>query len=63
MQAPEGIDVIGGISGTTRKSGSCMILLCRDDKGSEYIAIILDTKDNNTLYTQMSYLLSLTATR
>lgn len=63
VQAPEGIDVIGGISGTTRKSGSCMILLCRDDKGSEYIAIILDTKDNNTLYTQMSYLLSLTATR
>lgn len=63
LAAPEGIDVLGGISGTTRKSGSCMILLCRDDKGSEYIAIILDARDNNTLYTQMSYLLSLTATR
>jgi len=54
------IEVIGGISGTTKKSGSCMILLCKDTDNTEYIAIILNSKDTETLYNQMSYLLSLT---
>jgi len=63
QEAPSGIEVIGGISGTTKKSGSCMILLCKDGNNTEYIAIILDSKDINTLYRQMSYLLSLTNNR
>lgn len=61
VKAPEGIEIIGGISGTTKKSGSCMILLCRDAKGNEYIAVILNARNSNTLYNQMSYLLTLTA--
>jgi D-alanyl-D-alanine carboxypeptidase len=63
IQIDSGIEVIGGISGTTKKSGSCMILLCKDSNNTEYIAEILNASDNQTLYSQMSYLLSLAVSR
>ena len=57
------IEVIGGISGSTKKSGSCMILLCKNGNNTEYIAVILNASNNNSLYSQMSYLLSLSSSR
>lgn len=63
VELQSGIEVIGGISGTTRRSGSCMIMLCKDINNTEYIALILNASDNQSLYSQMSYLLSLTTSR
>jgi len=52
----EGIEVIGGKTGTTNKAGYCFSLLCKDENGHNYIAIILKASDNSSLYSQMSYL-------
>lgn len=62
-QVQSGVEVVGGISGTTKKSGSCMILLCRDSNNNEYIAEILDASSNKELYSQMTYLLSLISSK
>jgi D-alanyl-D-alanine carboxypeptidase len=59
VKTQSGLEVIGGISGSTKKSGSCMILLCKDSNNTEYIAVILNSSNNEVLYSQMSYLLSL----
>lgn len=55
------LEILGGKTGTTSKAGNCLILLCKDTKGKEYIAEILNASDHDQLYLQMSYLLSLTA--
>ncbi len=52
------LEVIGGKTGTTRKAGNCLILLCKDSAGKEYIAIILNASGKEQLYTQMSHLIS-----
>jgi D-alanyl-D-alanine carboxypeptidase (penicillin-binding protein 5/6) len=60
-QAPSGMQVVGGLSGTTRKAGSCQILLSKDDSGKAYISVILNASDNDSMYSQMTHLLSLAA--
>jgi serine-type D-Ala-D-Ala carboxypeptidase (penicillin-binding protein 5/6) len=57
---PEGIQVLGGKTGTTRKAGNCLILLSKDTSNKEYISVIMKASDSASLYSQMSYLLSLT---
>ncbi|MHB8131644.1 MAG: D-alanyl-D-alanine carboxypeptidase family protein [Mobilitalea sp.] len=52
------IEIIGGKTGTTNKAGNCLILLCKDNTGKEYIAQILKATDRDQLYSQMSHLLS-----
>jgi D-alanyl-D-alanine carboxypeptidase len=52
------LEVIGGKTGTTSKAGNCLILLCKDSDGKEYISVILKAADNDTLYSQMSHLIS-----
>lgn len=54
----EGINVIGGKTGTTYKAGNCLVLLCQDNNKKNYIAVILKASDGDSLYNQMSYLLS-----
>lgn len=55
----EGISVIGGKTGTTRKAGNCLMLLSQDDNDTRYISLLLKTPNVNQLYTEMSDLLSL----
>jgi len=55
----EGLDIIGGKTGTTRKAGNCLILLSKDDLDKEFISIILKASNSNQLYSQMSYLLNM----
>ena len=57
-QAPSGVTVIGGKTGTTTAAGHCLILLARDVNGSPYIAVILRDIDNDSLYTDMIGLLA-----
>ncbi len=56
---PEGIQILGGKTGTTRKAGNCLVLLSKDSLEKEYISVILKASDSKNLYSQMSYLLSL----
>ena len=58
-EAPEGISVIGGKTGVTYKAGNCLILLSKNSETSQYISIILKANDIDSLYTDMSQLLSL----
>ena len=56
-QAPGGITVLGGKTGTTNAAGHCLILLSRDSSSKPYISIILRAEDKDSLYGQMTDLL------
>lgn len=58
LSAPEGIEIIGGKTGTTSKAGNCLILLSKDSSDKEYISVILKASGSDQLYSQMSHLLS-----
>ncbi len=57
-KAPSGVTVIGGKTGTTNAAGHCLILLAKDGKGNPYIAVILRDTDGDTLYSDMTNMLS-----
>ena len=57
-QAPSGVTVVGGKTGTTNAAGHCLILLARDVNGKPYIAVIMRDPDNGALYDDMSGLLA-----
>ena len=57
-QAPSGVTVIGGKTGTTSAAGHCLILLARDVNGKPYIAVIMRDPDNGALYEDMTGLLA-----
>ncbi|MCM1134668.1 MAG: serine hydrolase [Clostridium sp.] len=56
-EAPSGITVIGGKTGSTSAAGSCLILLSRDSAGNPYISVILHADSRDLLYPQMTDLL------
>lgn len=58
VQAPGGITVLGGKTGTTNAAGHCLILLSRDSSGNPYISVILRADSRDDLYAQMTDLLS-----
>ncbi len=55
--SPEGVNILGGKTGTTNMAGSCLILLSNDQKGNPYISVILKAEDRDTLYSDMNTLL------
>ena len=59
VNAPAGITVIGGKTGTTGAAGHCLIILCRDSSGNPYISCVMGTPDNDTLYAHQKALLEL----
>lgn len=56
-QAPGGITVLGGKTGTTNAAGHCLILISRDSSSKPYISIIMRAEGRDVLYTQMTDLL------
>lgn len=54
----EGLNVIGGKTGTTSKAGNCLILLTKDRNQNSYISLLLKAGNRSELYTQMTHLLS-----
>lgn len=56
-QAPSGITVLGGKTGTTNAAGHCLVLLSRDSSSNPYISIILRADSRDGLYEQMTDLL------
>lgn len=57
-QAPTGVTVHGGKTGTTNAAGHCLVLISRDTAGNPYISVILRADSRDDLYTQMSELLN-----
>ena len=47
-----------GKTGTTDEAGSCLALTVQNKKGVPYIAVILNARDKNMLYDDMTTLLS-----
>ncbi len=57
IQAPSGITVLGGKTGTTSAAGSCLVLMVRDSSGNPYISVIMCADSRDLLYSQMTDLL------
>ena len=57
-QAPSGVTVIGGKTGTTNAAGHCLILLARDTASNPYISVILRDTDSGSLYEDMTSLMN-----
>lgn len=58
-KSPEGITVVGGKTGTTSKAGNCLILYSKDSKDKEYISLILQAENGDSLFSQMTRLLEM----
>lgn len=56
--APEGVVVVGGKTGTTAAAGHCLILYVTDQQNNRYISVILKSESTDSLYKDMSNLLS-----
>lgn len=57
IEAPTGVTVIGGKTGTTNAAKSNLILLSRDSAGNPFISVVMKAQDNDTLYLKMNSLL------
>ncbi len=56
VDAPEGIRVFGGKTGTTDQAGCCVILYSEDLQQKPYISVIMGAEDKNFLYQEMNRL-------
>ena len=56
-EAPEGIKVFGGKTGTTDQAGCCVILYSEDMEAHPYISVIMGAEDKAFLYQEMNRLL------
>lgn len=56
-QAPSGITVLGGKTGTTNAAGHCLVLVSRDTQGNPYISVVMRSESREDLYTEMTDLL------
>lgn len=57
--APDGITVIGGKTGTTEAAGSCLVIISKDTRSNPYISVVLHSTNRENLYQNMNSLLSL----
>ncbi len=53
FEAPEGIEIIGGKTGTTNAAGCCLVLYFKDRNGSSYIAEVFGAPTYEALYGKM----------
>lgn len=57
--SPSQVTVLGGKTGTTSAAGHCLVLYSNNTEGKPYISIVLRARDSDSLYNQMTQLLSL----
>lgn len=60
---PEGLTVFSGKTGTTQAAGCCLVMASREGTGqesggNEYVSIIMKAKDRNSLYDNMTNIIS-----
>ena len=58
VDAPEGITVIGGKTGTTEPAGHCLIILSQNADEDYFISVVMKTESLDELYSDMNLLLS-----
>ena len=58
IPVPDNVTVLGGKTGTTNAAGNCLILFVNNKSGNPFIAVILQSSDRTTMYTEMTDLLS-----
>ena len=58
VDPPAGVNVIGGKTGTTKAAKSCLIMLANGDNGHTYIAVVLGSTDHDSVYRNMTTLLT-----
>ncbi len=56
-EIPEGIQVIGGKTGTTNDAGYCLVLYSKNNSGSPFISIVYKSDSRENLYYEMTELL------
>jgi len=59
VEAPEGIEVLGGKTGETIAAGKCLIIRSMNSDGKMFITGVFKTEDKPTLYNEMNELLKL----
>lgn len=57
-QAPEGVTVFGGKTGTTNEAGACLALISKDLYGNPFYSVIMGAPSKEVLYNEMTVLLS-----
>lgn len=57
-EAPEGVRVLGGKTGTTDEAGNCVILYELDGENNPYISVIMGASSKDELYLEMNQLLA-----
>ena len=55
--APKGVTILGGKTGTTNSAGNCLALLSQNSYGEPYISIVMGASTKEMLYQQMTSLL------
>lgn len=60
QEVPEGVNVIGGKTGTTNDAGCCLVLYSENTAGVSFISIVLKAESRDNLYYQMTELLKMT---
>ncbi|HJC47717.1 MAG TPA: serine hydrolase [Candidatus Lachnoclostridium pullistercoris] len=58
QQAPEGVTVTGGKTGTTQAAGYCLIVSSEADDGGEYISVVMKADSRPALYGNMTNLMN-----
>lgn len=53
FKVPEGIEIVGGKTGTTNAAGCCLMLYFKDEAGSSYIAEVFQAPSYEVLYGTM----------
>lgn len=56
--APAGVNIFGGKTGTTDEAGSCVILYSQDMENNPYISVVMGADDKTILYDDMTQLLA-----
>lgn len=57
-ETPEGIEVVGGKTGTTNDAGYCLVLYSKNSDGVPHISIVYKSDSRENLYYEMSELLA-----
>ena len=56
-KAPDGVQVIGGKTGTTYAAGFCLVLYCKNEAGDDIISIVFKADCRHNLYLLMNQIL------
>ncbi len=56
-ETPEGLTVFSGKTGTTKAAGCCLVM-ASEEQGKEYVSIILKSENRNSLYDNMTNIIS-----